>query len=423
MQKTIIFPIHRMATKKKVNYLDNLTARLTYATNLFLDFIEENNTVKLSDLNKHLKKVKEITGLNSAHLQQCYMKAREVWKSYKKRKGKKTRPKFKNKKIPIWQDNRTFEFTEWSEGKLSKYWIRIATLKKGERITIPLDYGYYQVRKIKDGVVKSVAFVKKGKRFYAHIVIEKSKPQIQTQKVLAIDLGVRRSATAVLLSPSITFSKQDVYIFRDGKRLGMIHSIEQYYSKMQSLGKFTVLKRIRNLKKTYKQEYDHIISKRIVEIAEKHKAMVVVGYPKYCRTNQRRGNRNKKLRKIVNSWSFQRIAKMIRYKCEERGIPCLIVREAWTPKICHKCNSKNTERPTQSLFRCLDCGLEYNADINSAINIGIRAGSLIPMGCREPARTSDEMVGETIEVGSPILQGRVVHNEKAVGKIFDKKSR
>ena len=160
-----------------------------------------------------------------------------------------------------------------------------------------------------------------------------------------------------------------------------------------------------------------------MEIAEKHKAMVVVGYPKYCRTNQRRGNRNKKLRKIVNSWSFQRIAKMIRYKCEERGIPCLIVREAWTSKICHKCNSKNTERPTQSLFRCLDCGLEYNADINSAINIGIRAGSLIPMGCREPARTSDEMVGETIEVGSPILQGRVVHNEKAVGKIFDKKSR
>ena len=38
-----------------------------------------------------------------------------------------------------------------------------------------------------------------------------------------------------------------------------------------------------------------------------------------------------------------------------------------------------------------------------AENIGIRASPLLPMGCREPARTSDEMVGETIEVGSPIL--------------------
>ena len=402
MQKTIIFPVHRMATKKKVNYLDNLTARLTYATNLFLDFIEKNDTIKLSDLNKYKKKVKEITQLNSAHLQQCYMKAREVWKSYKKQKGKKSLPKFKNRKIPIWQDRRTFEFTEWSEGKLSKYWIRITTLKHREKITIPLDYGYYQVRELKEAKVKSIAFVKKGKRFYAHVSIEKTRPKIQPQRILAIDLGVRRSATAVLLSPSMTFGKQDIYIFRDGKRLGMINSIEQYYSKIQSLGKWNVVKKIRNLRKIHKKEYDHMISKRIAEIAKKNKAMVVVGYPKYCRANQRRGNGNKKLRKIVNSWSFHRIAEMIKYKCEERGISCSIVREAWTSKTCHKCGSKNTERPCQSLFRCLDCGLEYNADINSAINIGVRASSLLPMGCREPARTSDEMVEKTIEVGSSL---------------------
>jgi len=47
--------------------------------------------------------------------------------------------------------------------------------------------------------------------------------------------------------------------------------------------------------------------------------------------------------------------------------------------------------------------LEYNADINSAINIGIKASSSMPVGCCEPARTSNEMVGETIEVGNPIL--------------------
>jgi len=389
-----------MATKKKVSYLDNLTARLTYATNLFLDFIEKNDTIKLSDLNKYKKKVKEITQLNSAHLQQCYMKAREVWKSYKKMKGKKTKPKFKNKKIPVWQDKRTFEFVEWKNGELTKYWIKITTLKHREKITIPLDYGYYQIRELKNAKVKSVAFVKKEKRFYAHVSIEKTKPKIQPQKILAIDLGVRRKATAVLLSPSLSFSKQDIYIFRDGKRLSLIHNVEQYYSKIQSLGKWNVVKRIRNLRKVYKQEYDHIVSKRIVEIAEKHKAMVVVGYPKYCRNKHRKGNGNKKLRKIVNSWSFHRIIQMIKYKCEERGILCLIVREAWTSKTCHRCGSKNTERPYQSLFRCLDCGLEYNADINSAINIGIKASSSMPVGCREPAVTNDDMVEETVEVGS-----------------------
>ena len=268
---------------------------------------------------------------------------------------------------------------------------------------LPLDYGYYHVRELKEAKVKSVAFVKKGDKFYAHVVIEKSKPQIQPEKILAIDLGVRRKATAVLLSPSLTFTKKDIFIFREGKRLALIHKAEQYYSKMQSLGKWRVLKRVRNLRKRYKEEYDHIISRRIVEIAEKHKAMVVVGYPKYCRSKHRKGNGNKRLRKIVNSWSFYRIIQMIKYKCEERGIPYLIIKESWTSKTCHKCGSRNTKRPYQSLFKCLDCGLEYNADINSAINIGIRASSLMPIGRCEPAVTNNDRAEEALEVRSSPL--------------------
>jgi len=403
MQKTIVFPIHKATTKKKLSYLNRLTARLTYATNLFLDFIEKNDTTKLSDLNKYLRKIKEITQLKYSHLQQCYMVARSIWKSYKKIKGKKSPPKLKNKKIPVWQDKRTFEFIEWKDGKLTKYWIKISTLKHGEKIMLPLDYGYYHVRELKEAKVKSVAFVKKGDKFYAHVVIEKSKPQIQPEKILAIDLGVRRKATAVLLSPSLTFTKKDIFIFREGKRLALIHKAEQYYSKMQSLGKWRVLKRVRNLRKRYKEEYDHIISRRIVEIAEKHKAMVVVGYPKYCRSKHRKGNGNKRLRKIVNSWSFYRIIQMIKYKCEERGIPYLIIKESWTSKTCHKCGSRNTKRPYQSLFKCLDCGLEYNADINSAINIGIRASSLMPIGRCEPAVTNNDRAEEALEVRSSPL--------------------
>jgi IS605 OrfB family transposase len=409
MQKTIIFSIHPQTTKKKTDYLNRLTARLTYATNLFLDFIEKNDTVKLSDLNSYKKEVKLVTKLNSAHLQQCYMKAREVWKSYRKQKGKKSPPKFKNKKIPIWQDKRTFEFIEWKDGKLTKYWVKITTLKLREKIILPLDYGYYQVRELENAEIKSVAFIKKGKKFYAHVAIEKFRPQVRAKRILAVDLGIRRKATAVLLSSSMTFSKRDVFIFRDGKRLALIHKTEQHYSKMQKLGKWTIVRRIRNLRKIYKQEYDHIISKKLVEIAEKNKAVVVMGYPKYCRWKQKRGNGNKKLRKIVSSWSFRRIIEMVKYKCEERGIPCTIVKETWTSKTCHKCGSKNTKRPYQSLFKCMDCGLAYNADINSAVNIGIKASSLIPMGCCEPAITNDDMVGEIIEVRSSLHKLGVVH--------------
>ncbi len=49
-----------------------------------------------------------------------------------------------------------------------------------------------------------------------------------------------------------------------------------------------------------------------------------------------------------------------------------MVKENWTSKVCHKCDSKNTTRPSQAQFKCLNCRLEYNADANGAINIALR---------------------------------------------------
>ncbi|MFX0162343.1 MAG: zinc ribbon domain-containing protein, partial [Candidatus Hodarchaeota archaeon] len=42
-----------------------------------------------------------------------------------------------------------------------------------------------------------------------------------------------------------------------------------------------------------------------------------------------------------------------------------------TSKLCWRCRSLNTEI-RKRCFRCKDCGLEYNRDLNGAINIGNR---------------------------------------------------
>jgi len=391
VQKTIKFPIHSKATKIKIEKLGRLTARMTFATNLFLDYIQVHDTTSLHDLNEYKNEfVKERTGMNSAHLQQCYMKAREVWKSYKKLKRRKSLPEFKNRKVPIYQDRRTFEFIEWKGSKLTRYWIKITTLKPRKKIIIPLDYGYYQIKELENVTIKSVTFVKKGKRFFAHVSTEKNVKPIQTQKILAVDLGVRRKATAVLLSPSEKWSKKDICILKNGKMKALIHKHEKYYKKMQKLEKYEVLKRIRNKKETYKKDHDRIISKRIAEIAEKYKAMVMIGYPKWIRLSQKRGSGDKQLRKKVNSWSFYRTVGYIEYKCKERGIPVETIKESWTSKTCHRCGSKNINRNIWSIIKCKDCGLEYNADINACINIGSKAMPSGSMGFRGQTRTEGD---------------------------------
>jgi transposase len=56
----------------------------------------------------------------------------------------------------------------------------------------------------------------------------------------------------------------------------------------------------------------------------------------------------------------------------EEGIPVYFVGEAYTSKTCHRCGSLNT-LVEKRLFRCRECGLEYNRDLNAAVNIASRS--------------------------------------------------
>ena len=61
---------------------------------------------------------------------------------------------------------------------------------------------------------------------------------------------------------------------------------------------------------------------------------------------------------------------MIEYKAEREGIKVRYVDPAYTSQTCSKCGHVDKEnRPTQAKFKCVNCGLELNADHNASINI------------------------------------------------------
>jgi putative transposase len=66
-----------------------------------------------------------------------------------------------------------------------------------------------------------------------------------------------------------------------------------------------------------------------------------------------------------------KLKKFIQYKALWEGIPVAFQNEAYTTQTCHRCGSRNTI-VSKRFFKCLDCGLEYNRDLNPAINIGNR---------------------------------------------------
>jgi|GEM_PF-3836088 len=72
-QKTIKVPVHHRTTGKKLSYVDNLTARLTYAVQVFCKILNENDRVPKyrSDVREFSDHVKEETGLSAGFIQQA----------------------------------------------------------------------------------------------------------------------------------------------------------------------------------------------------------------------------------------------------------------------------------------------------------------------------------------------------------------
>ena len=139
----------------------------------------------------------------------------------------------------------------------------------------------------------------------------------------------------------------------------------------------------------------HKITRRIVERAKELRdgglnPIIVYGDLKNVRkprvkwkTRCRRNNRK------VHTMPSHKIKHMLNYKALWEGIPCIGINESYTSQLCWRCGSLNT-LIKKRLFKCKSCGLEYNRDLNGAVNIGNRllGYMLRGRGSCEPPLTS-----------------------------------
>ena len=110
----------------------------------------------------------------------------------------------------------------------------------------------------------------------------------------------------------------------------------------------------------------HNVTRSIVdECVKRGVGTIVLGDLKHIRDDKDFGKRgNQKL----HAWPFAEVLRQITYKAEEVGIQVITVSEAYTSKTCHACGVIG-RRVERGLFKCPDCGLVINADVNGAFNI------------------------------------------------------
>ena len=76
-----------------------------------------------------------------------------------------------------------------------------------------------------------------------------------------------------------------------------------------------------------------------------------------------------KMKNKPKYWVYPRIINKLEMLCQEHGIKLKKVSPAYTSQICSECGFRHTDNRSNESFKCLNCRIELDADLNAARNI------------------------------------------------------
>ncbi len=74
-------------------------------------------------------------------------------------------------------------------------------------------------------------------------------------------------------------------------------------------------------------------------------------------------------RAVFNDWGLYSFVQMLKYKCRHAGKRLEIIEERYTTQECCRCHHRQVMPLWKRTYRCGNCGLVVDRDVNSAINI------------------------------------------------------
>jgi putative transposase len=219
--------------------------------------------------------------------------------------------------------------------------------------------------------------IEKDGVWWLHVVVTVPAPEIKpTDAIVGVDLGINR--------PAVTSNNQ----FLGQRRWKAVEG--RYFKLIRALQKKGSRSAKRHLRKTkrrrarFRRDADQVLSKQIVATAEPGATIVLENLKDIRKRMQ--AKRRTQTKRRMHSWPFASLKAKVEYKAEERGCRVVAVDPRHTSQRCSCCgHTARTNRRSQSIFKCRQCGYHLNADLNAARNIAAkyRAGGAhpLPVGC------------------------------------------
>ena len=212
--------------------------------------------------------------------------------------------------------------------------------------------------------IVSATISKEASKYYVSVLAEENiKPLAITNNIVGIDLGVK-----------------DLVITSDGKKYTSLNLIQKYEAKIKGLNRWlsrckagsknrykvrVKLQKVYQKMKNARKYYTDVITKRIIEendyiISEdlKVKEMIISSI--------------NKLSKYITSSSLSEIIRKLEYKSKWYGRTYLKVNTYYpSSQRCNVCGRINKEIKDLNIrkWKCNECGVEHDRDINASLNI------------------------------------------------------
>jgi len=243
----------------------------------------------------------------------------------------------------------------------------VSILSINGRLKVPILVGSYA--KLDQRRVRGQAdLIYTNKEFFLCLCVEvPEEVQFEPNGSLGVDFGIINLATT---SDGVSFSGADVEKTRKN-----ISKLRGSLQRKRTKSAKRHLVKLSGKERKFKRNTNHIISKRIVQIAKDTQRAIVLedlkGFRATVRTEQR---------EQFGKWAFYELRQFIKYKAQLAGIPLFIIDPKNTSRTCSKCGYiAKSSRKSQSEFTCIQCNFSLNADINGAMNIASRAPVNVPI--------------------------------------------
>ena len=246
----------------------------------------------------------------------------------------------------------------------------------GNKVNLPKGYGTAKLGDpLPDGVIKNTTISYRAGKWWISFLLESDRNDYcSPSSAIGIDVGVKRFAT---LSDGTYFNSAKALENGSAK----LTKLQRQLSKMTK-GSNRYKEQKNKISKLHKKISDirvnhaHQISS---QIAQNHNVIVIEDLKLSNMTKSSKGTIDKPgkkvsqksgLNKTLLNQGLYEFRRQLEYKAEKYYGKVIAVDPAYTSQTCNCCGHVSKEnRKSQSVFKCVSCGHEDNADVNAAKNI------------------------------------------------------